>query len=84
MLPKNLHNPPEHVNFYELLPYSGSFKSLCPFCDKGLLPVSRNQESGELLPADRCLLCGQLVIYDDFELMKKFNGRTEAMNTEVN
>jgi hypothetical protein len=71
-------NPPEHVFFRLLEPFSknGGYKSECPYCeDKGVLLFSRDQTTGELLPTDRCSLCGQLFIYDDFEFVKKTGGR---------
>ena len=84
MLPKNFNSPLQHVKFYELLPYSGSFKSVCPFCDGGIFAVCRHPETGELIRMDVCLLCAQHVIYDDFKLMKKLHGRDEAMKAEAN
>ena len=82
MEPKNLHNPPEHVNFYKLLPHDASFKSVCPFCEKGILVVYRDPDTCEVLENDRCLLCGQHVI--DIELMRKLHGRNEAFIAETN
>jgi len=45
------------------------FKSECPFCETGILPVSRNQKTYKLIPFDICLYCAQRVEYLDFDDM---------------
>jgi hypothetical protein len=47
------------------------FRSNCPECKEGILPVSRNYETFELEAEDRCLLCGQRYIYQDIEEIGK-------------
>jgi len=42
------------------------YKSVCPFCAKGILPMTRDQRTHKLLDTDMCLCCGQLVKYADF------------------
>ncbi len=37
----------------------------CPVCEEGLLPGSRDPDTFEFLKEDRCLLCGQRVIYGE-------------------
>jgi len=39
----------------------------CPVCEKGVLMGSRDQETFQFLNEDRCLLCGQLVVYEDIK-----------------
>ena len=41
------------------------FRSHCPFCEKGVLLVARDQGTLKLLPDDVCLSCGQRVHYID-------------------
>jgi len=67
--PKNIYKEAIHVNHAELerLDESSLYKSICPACKDGILPVSRNAVTFHLQRKDRCLLCGQLVIYDDLE-----------------
>lgn len=50
------------------------FRSTCPVCKVGLLCVSRNRETFDLEAKDRCLLCGQVVIYTDIEELKRKAG----------
>ena len=47
------------------------FRSDCPVCKKGVLLVGRDQETFELLEQDRCILCGQVVVYTDIEEMRR-------------
>jgi len=44
---------------------NGRFKSLCPSCGKGVLPVRRDPATLELLAEDSCLLCSQRFSYSD-------------------
>lgn len=37
----------------------------CPFCPAGILPVTRHSTTLRLLADDRCLGCGQAVVYAD-------------------
>jgi len=54
----------KHSELKQVSPNS-SYRSFCPVCKDGVLPVSRDQETLELLALDRCLLCGQEIIYSD-------------------
>ena len=47
------------------------YKSDCPVCKRGVLLVGRDQETFELLEQDRCILCGQVVVYTDIEEMRR-------------
>ncbi len=48
------------------------YRSKCPTCNKGILLVQRNMETGEIVPLDICTLCGQRYIYTDIdELIKR-------------
>jgi hypothetical protein len=58
------------------------FRSDCPQCKFGILLVNRNQDTFELLPEDRCLLCGQLFEYSDIVDMKReLDGQPEALQS---
>ncbi len=61
-----------HVNFYELVHFDGNFKSECPVCNEMLVMFRDNY--GQLLAEDRCVGCGQRVVYDDIELVKLLGG----------
>lgn len=67
---------PIHVNFYSLQRYSeeSNFKNVCPSCKDGILLMSRDNATGELLPNDFCVQCGQVVIYDDIDEVRKRHG----------
>lgn len=80
----NLNRPPIHVNHTELkrLYDESIFKSICPACTRGTLVMRRDPDTFELLAEDRCLLCAQLVIYDDIETMKAHERGEECQSTE--
>ena len=42
-----------------------AFKVYCPACPDGILLVFRDQDSLRVLSHDRCLSCGQHVVYLD-------------------
>jgi hypothetical protein len=64
----NLTNKPIIINHTDLERCSESiFRSNCPVCKEGLLPVRRNQKTLKLLKTDICMLCAQTVIYADFK-----------------
>ena len=46
------------------------YRSFCPACKDGVLPVSRDRETLELIDRDRCLLCGQEVVYSDIKFLR--------------
>lgn len=50
------------------------YKRDCPVCKRGVLLVSRDQKTFELLATDRCILCGQQVIYSDIEELRGMHG----------
>ena len=50
------------------------FRAICPKCKKGILLVRRNDTTYILEANDRCILCGQLVIYTDIEEMRRTLG----------
>ncbi len=66
----NLDKSPLHVRHSELKRASEEslFRSECPACPKGVLLVCRDQTTYELLRDDRCVLCGQHVIYSDRDI----------------
>jgi hypothetical protein len=69
----NIKNKPiivEHKNL-ERLSSESIFKSMCPACKKGILCVSRDRKTFDLIDHDRCLLCGQEFIYSDIDYLKK-------------
>lgn len=71
-IPVNLSKPKIHVVWFELTPAGkpNQWRSDCPTCKTGLLVCQRNNE-GVLVAEDRCNLCGQTVIYDDLEDMRR-------------
>lgn len=50
------------------------YRSDCPVCKKGILPVTRHSKTYKLLEFDRCLLCGQRVRYTDIQEMRMREG----------
>jgi len=69
----NLNKPPITVKHSELKRVSNSpYRSECPICKKGVLLMQRDQKTFKLLNKDRCILCGQLVIYEEInEIVKQ-------------
>ena len=65
--PKNVNAPAIRVSHTKLERWSeeSDFKSKCPACEKGLLLVMRDQVTFALINVDRCVSCGQTVIYTD-------------------
>jgi len=59
--------PPIRVKHADLQRWSADsiYKSKCPSCVKGFLPVAREQNTLDLVDVDRCTWCGQVVIYLD-------------------
>jgi uncharacterized protein with PIN domain len=65
----NRNEPALEVRHAELEPFGeGAFKRRCPKCKEGILPVTRNQRTLQLLAYDRCTRCAQLVVYLDQEI----------------
>lgn len=63
----NFHAAPLRVTHAKLqiASFESAFRRYCPTCVKGVLMVSREQETFSLIDVDRCIYCGQMVIYDD-------------------
>jgi hypothetical protein len=58
--------PPILVRHQDLVRVDDSkFRSVCPTCKHGFLPVRRDQVTLELLDDDFCVLCGQAFVYVD-------------------
>lgn len=73
---RNGRRPPIRVSFYRLCPIGPdpeelSHKSACPACPGGMLLMARDSRSGALLAEDRCTSCGQAVVYEDIEKVRK-------------
>ena len=63
---KNIHKPTMEVRHSELGRSDASvYRSVCPACEHGVLPVQRDTDTMELMAEDRCLLCGQRFTYSD-------------------
>jgi uncharacterized protein with PIN domain len=41
------------------------YRSVCPACNAGILPVTRDPKTLSLSNVDRCMHCGQIVVYTD-------------------
>lgn len=72
----NFDKEPINVWFYLLEPFDkvSSYKCECPVCENGALVMERDYETGELKNTDRCVGCGQRVVYDDIELVRIIGG----------
>lgn len=66
----NFNKPTIHVNWIMLVRIEGH-KVECPVCEEGILTMIRNSTTGELLKEDQCCFCGQHVIYDDIDLIRR-------------
>lgn len=67
-LPPNIHAAPLVVQHSDLELWDAEnsrFKAHCPACKTGLLLVARDPQSLSLIRNDRCVSCGQRVIYTD-------------------
>ena len=70
-LPLRLYAPTIYVKHADLTRSGDSiFRSKCPIakCD-GMLLVHRNRENFHLEPIDRCIRCGQKVVYTDIDAL---------------
>lgn len=62
----NIHKPIVRLKHAKLERVGDSrYKSKCPLCKVGVLPVRRDQETMKLLDTDACYHCGQRVFYTD-------------------
>lgn len=78
-LPLRIYAPTMYVKHADLTRFGDSiFKSKCPItkCD-GILLVHRNRENFHLEPIDRCIRCGQKVVYTDIDAIKQLSGDKE-------
>jgi hypothetical protein len=63
-----------HSDLARIGPTSGHYKSRCPACKEGVLPVRRGP-AGTLSRLDVCLFCGQQFFYVDEKLKEElFDG----------
>lgn len=70
--PKNIQKPVVELYHSRLVRVGDSiYRSECPFCIDGILPVQRDEASGVLLSLDRCVSCGQAVKYLDEPFKRK-------------
>jgi len=62
-------NEPVLIVSHSKLKRSGDslYRSECPACLKGVLLMKRNEETLHLEDYDNCILCGQVVFYEDLE-----------------
>lgn len=68
---KNVDKEPIHIKHSELKRVGDSiFRSECPACKEGVLLVARDNDTLVLEEIDRCLLCGQIFIYNDISEMR--------------
>ncbi len=61
---QNFDCPPIHTRHEKLLAAGQGLARECPLCG-GIITLRRDVETLQLLDYDRCLLCGQLYIFDD-------------------
>jgi predicted RNA-binding Zn-ribbon protein involved in translation (DUF1610 family) len=63
----NIREPEIEVRHSELERFSSEslFRSKCPKCHEGILPVGRDPKTLRLSRHDRCVVCGQAVRYTD-------------------
>ncbi len=70
----HIHAPALPVHHQDLVRVGDSaHKSECPRCDGGVLPMQRLAHNHLLLNTDRCLLCGQAVVYTDVPNAARFD-----------
>lgn len=67
-LPVNCEKPAITV-YYRNLSRAGEgvLRSDCPFCVDGTLMLLRHQTTGKIVKYDRCIGCGQAVVYADLD-----------------
>jgi hypothetical protein len=72
MVAENIDKEPIKVKHSSLTRFGDSlFKSECPACEKGLLLVNRDMETLQVIATDRCIMCGQMFIYEDIDIMRQ-------------
>lgn len=62
---KNVDAAPIELLYSDLEREADGFASVCPACEIGILPVHLHPLALVPLRQDRCLLCGQVVLYKD-------------------
>lgn len=61
-------NPPLRVKYADLKRAGeNALRSECPYCVGGILLMHRHPDTLEILEMDRCISCGQAVLYTDLE-----------------
>jgi uncharacterized protein (DUF983 family) len=72
-LPVNTKAEPLHVLHAQLKrsDEESRYRSHCPVCTEGVLFLRRDQKTLVLLAEDNCIACGQRIIYDDIEELRK-------------
>lgn len=84
-LPANITNPPLTVHYLSLARITtGSLKSHCPFCAEGTLPMERHPRTLRLIDQDRCVSCGQAVVYADLKEAFPSGSSDEKQETRYN
>jgi hypothetical protein len=64
----NLHAAPLKLLYGDLEREGDRVASVCPACKLGVLPVYLDPQTLRPKRRDRCLLCGQVVIYQDDQI----------------
>lgn len=64
---RNLDSQPLFVKHADLKRFSktSAYRSVCPACGSGVLPMTRDSDTLELIRHDRCTECGQAFRYTD-------------------
>ena len=50
------------------------YRKECPFCSEGMFLIERDQETFILQVIDRCINCGQKVMWEDIKEMRENYG----------
>lgn len=64
----NLRADPIRLAHADLKPFvngESAYQRRCPVCEAGVLLVRRDDKTLELVNVDRCINCGQTVVYTD-------------------
>jgi hypothetical protein len=69
----NTNKTPIHVSHAELdrADILSSYRSKCPVCSTGTLLLRRSQHDLTFEAVDSCTRCGQRVVYDDIDTLRK-------------
>lgn len=55
----------KYLSLQRILGDESYYRRACPVCKTGMLLIARDRETYELIEHDRCISCGQAVIYTD-------------------